>query len=67
MYVPGLGYAEILRYINLVIQKVRGGSLCQKYSDKVKVGKHRLNDQLHNKRHTKYGIGEGNAYPLAVT
>ena len=34
---PGLGYAEILRRVNLDTLKVRRDSLCQKYFDKTKV------------------------------
>ena len=63
----GLSYAETLRYANLDIQKGWGGCLCQTSFDKIKVGTHRLHNLLRNQRITKYGIGEANADPLAVT
>ncbi|KAK2165611.1 hypothetical protein NP493_1358g00002 [Ridgeia piscesae] len=34
---PGLGYAEILRRVNLDTLNVRRESICQKYFDKIKV------------------------------
>ena len=53
---PGLGYAEILRRVNLDTLNVRRESICQKYFDKIKVGTHRLNYLLPDKRHTEYNI-----------
>ena len=35
---------------------VRRESICQKYFDKIKVGTHRLNYLLRDKRHTEYNI-----------
>ena len=63
---PGLGYAEILRRVNLDTLNVRRESICQKYFDKIKVGTHRLNDLLPDKSHTKYYIRQANVYPLPV-
>ena len=38
---PGLGYAEILRRVNLDTLNIRRDSTCQKYFDKIKVGTRR--------------------------
>ena len=62
----GLGYAEILRRVNLDTLNVRRDSICQKYFDNIKVGTHRLN-VLSDKRHTEYNITQENVYPLLVT
>ena len=59
---PGLGYAEILRRVN-----VRRDSICQKYFDNIKVGTHRLNYLLPDKRHIKYNVRQQNVYTLPVT
>ena len=64
---PGLGYAEILRRINLDTLNVRRDSICQKYFDKIKVGTHRLNYLLPDKRHIKYNVRQQNVYPFPVT
>ena len=64
---PGLGYAEILRRVNLDTLNVRRESICQKYFDKIEVGTHRLNYLLLNKRYTEYNIRQENVYPLPVT
>ena len=66
MYFPGLGYAEILRCVNLDTLNVRRDSICQKYFDKIKVGTHILNYLLLDKRHTEYNIIQENAYPLPI-
>ena len=64
---PGLGYAEILRRINLDTLNVRRESTCQKYFDKIKVGTHRLNYLLPDKRHTEYNIRQEILYLLPIT
>ena len=64
---PGLGYAEILRRVNLDTLKLRRDSICQKYFEKIKVGTHRLNYLLPDKRHIQYNIRQQNVYPLPVT
>ncbi|KAK2174675.1 hypothetical protein NP493_781g01004 [Ridgeia piscesae] len=64
---PGLGSAEILRRVNLDTLKVRRDSLCQTYFCIIKVGTHRLNHLLPDKRHTKYNISQEHVYPLPVT
>ena len=64
---PGLDYAEILRRVNLDTLNVRRDSICQKYFDKIKVGTHRLNYLLPDKRHIKYNVRQQNVYPLPVT
>ena len=64
---PGLGYAEILRRVNLDTLNVRRDSICQKYFDQIKVGTHRLNYLLPDKRHIKYNVRQQNVYPLPVT
>ena len=64
---PGLGYEEILRRVNLDTLNVRRDSICQKYFDKIKVGTHRLNYLLPDKRHIKYNVRQQNVYPLPVT
>ena len=64
---PGLGYAEILRRVNLDTLNVRRESICQTYFDKIKVGTHRLNYLLPDKRHTESNIRQENVYPLPVT
>ena len=61
------GYAEILRRVNLDTLNVRRDSICQKYFDKIKVGTHRLNYLLPDKRHIKYNVRQQNVYPLPVT
>ena len=66
MYFPGLGYAEILRRVNLDTLNVRLDSICQKYFDKIKVGTHRLNYLLPDKKRTEYNIRQQNVYPLPV-
>ena len=53
---PGLGYAEILRRVNLDMLNVRRDSTCQKYFDKIKVDTHILNYLLPDKTHTEYNI-----------
>ena len=62
-----LGYSETLRRVNLDTLNVRRDSICQKYFDKIKVGTHRLNYLLPDKRHTEYNIIQENVYPLPVT
>ena len=62
-----MGYAEILRRVNLDTLNVRRDSICQTYFDKIKVGTHRLNYLLLDKRHTEYNIRQQNVYPLPVT
>ena len=52
MYFPGLGYADILIRVTLNVTR---DSICQKYFD-IKVGTHRLNNLLPDKRHTEYNI-----------
>ena len=47
---PGLGFAEILRSVNLDTLNVRRESICPKHFDKIKVGTHRLNDLLPDKK-----------------
>ena len=42
MYFPGLGYAEILRRVNLDTLNLRRDSICQKYLDNIKISTHRL-------------------------
>ena len=64
---PELGYAEILRRVNLDTLNVRRESICPKYFDKIKVGTHRLNYLLPDQRHTEYNIRQENVYPLPVT
>ena len=64
---PGLGYAEILRRVNLDTLNVRRDSICQYYFDKIKVGTHRLNYLRPDKRHIKYNVRHQNVYPLPVT
>ena len=64
---PGLGYAEILRRVNLDTLNVRRDSICQKYFDEIKVGKHILNYLLPDKRHIEYNIRQQRVYPLPVT
>ena len=64
---PGLGYAEILRRVNLDTLNVRRDSICQKYFDKIKVGTHILNYLLPDKIHIEYNITQQNVYPLPVT
>ena len=49
---PGL----VLRRVNLDTLNVRRKSICQKYFYTIKVGTHRLNDLLPDKRHTEYNI-----------
>ena len=61
---PELGYAEILRRVNLDTLNVRRDSICQKYFDKIKVGKHRLNYLLPDKRYIKYNVRQQNVYQL---
>ena len=39
----------------------------QKYFDKIKIGTHRLNYLLPDKRHIEYNIRQQNVYPLPVT
>ena len=63
----GLGYAEILRHVNLDTLNVRRESICQEYVDKIKVGTHILNYLLPDKRHSEYNIRHENVYPLSVT
>ena len=63
----GLGYADILRRVNLDTLNVRRDSICQKYFDKIKVSTHRLNYLLPDKRHTEHNIRQENVYPLPVT
>jgi len=62
-----LGYAEILRLVNLDTLNLRRDSTCQKYFDKIKVGTHRKKKLLPEKRHTEYNIRQVNVYPLPVT
>ena len=64
---PGLGYAEILRRVNLDTLNVRRDSICQKYFDNIKVGTHILNYLLPDKIHIEYNITQQNVYPLPVT
>ena len=64
---PALGYAEILRRVNLDTLNVRRDNICQKYFDKIKVGTHRLNYLLPDNRHIKYNVRQQNVYPLPVT
>ena len=64
---PGLGYEEILRRVNLDTLNVRRDSICQHYFDSIKVGTHRLNYLLSDKRHTAYNIIQDNVYHLPVT
>ena len=46
---------------------VRRDSICQNYFDNIKVGTHRLNYLLPDKRHTEYNIRQENVSPLPVT
>ena len=64
---PGLGYADILRHVNLDTLNVRRDSICQNYFDKIKVGTRILNYLLPDKRHTEYNIIQEKVYPLPVT
>ena len=61
---PGLGYAEILRRVNLDTLNVRRDSICQKYFDKIKVDTHIT---LSAERHNEYKIIQQHVYPLPVT
>ena len=67
MYFPGLGYADILRLVNLDTLNVRRDIIFQKCYDNIKVGTHRLNYLLPDKRQSEYNIRRENVYPLPVT
>ena len=62
---PGLGYTEILRRVNLDTLNVT--AFVKNILIKIKVGTHRLNYLLPDKRHTEYNIRQQNVYPLPVT
>ena len=64
---PGLGYAEILRRVNLDTLKVRRDSICKTYFDKIKAGTHILNYLLPDKRDAECNIRQENVYSLPVT
>ena len=64
MYFSWIG---IRRRVNLDTLNVRRNSICLKCVNKIKVGTHRLNYLLSDKRHTEYNIKQQNVYPLPVT
>ena len=68
MYFSWIGLREILRRVNLDTLNVRRDSILSKnILIKIKVGTHRLNYLLPDKRHIKYNVRQQNVYPLPVT